>query len=306
MNTVDQNILRTVLYYDIFDHPLAANEMFMVFPINLLSVRDLEQYLENATKRKLLGCHAGKYFLPSRGPAIVQLREEKERLARKRWFIARFVTHIIKRFPFVRGIFVSGDLAKDVSSPKSDIDFFIVAESQRLWICRSLLILFKKIILFNSKKFFCLNYFLTARHLEVSQKNYFTAVEIAHLKSLYNYPLLLKFLDENGWVERFFPNYRQSFDGRTHSSERRSFVQLVVELPFRGRWGDQLDQWLMEKMRNVWKRRYPHLSEEERDNRFRTSPDESSAYTVEHGKEILTLYAERLRRFGLLPPPTYD
>jgi hypothetical protein len=34
---------------------------------------------------------------------------------------ARFFMHVIKRFPFVRGVFVSGELSKNVSPPKQNI-----------------------------------------------------------------------------------------------------------------------------------------------------------------------------------------
>ncbi|CUS89258.1 hypothetical protein JGI16_11464, partial [Candidatus Kryptonium thompsonii] len=82
-----------------------------------------------------------------------------ERLAVKFWKIAQFMAHIIKRFPFVRGIFISGSLAKWNVSTQTDIDFFIITKRGRLWLTRSALIAFKKFFLLNSKKFFLLKLF---------------------------------------------------------------------------------------------------------------------------------------------------
>ena len=115
----------------------------------------------------------------------------------KFWKIAQFMAHIIKRFPFVRGIFISGSLAKWNVSTQTDIDFFIITKRGRLWLTRSALIAFKKFFLLNSKKFFCLNYFITDDHLEIEDRNIFTAIEIASVKPIFNLELYLKFLEAN-------------------------------------------------------------------------------------------------------------
>ena len=95
----------------------------------------------------------------------------------------------IKRFPFVRAVFLSGELSKNISSDDGDIDFMIVTEKNRLWICRTLLTFFKKIFLFNQKKYLCINYFVDEEHLHLPKKNIFTATEIAHVKPLFNFIL---------------------------------------------------------------------------------------------------------------------
>lgn len=43
--------------------------------------------------------------------------------------------------PFVRGVFLTGSLARGEASKKSDIDFFIIASKDRIWTCRILVTL---------------------------------------------------------------------------------------------------------------------------------------------------------------------
>jgi len=45
---------------------------------------------------------------------------------------ARKVAAFLYRFPYVRGIGISGSLSKNVAGEKADIDFFIITKSNRL------------------------------------------------------------------------------------------------------------------------------------------------------------------------------
>jgi hypothetical protein len=207
--------------------------------------------------------------------------------------------HVIKRFPFVRGIMVSGDLSKNATNQDSDVDFFIVTEPNRLWIARTLLIIFKKTVLLNKKKFFCLNYFATSDHLVLDDQNIFLATEIAHLKPLYNADLFFHYLEVNNWIKRFFPNFDIHQFDLPKTGNRASLLQRLLELPFVFIPADKLDTYLLKKMRAVWKRRYPGYDDETRDRIFRCTKHESRAYVGNFEEKILTLYDQRLREFGV-------
>src|SRR3972149_5244541 len=135
MKAIRDNILKTLLYYDIFSHPLNGDEIFTFLPENSVAK-------ENVYKRLY-----------------------KEQYSRKMWKAAWIATHVIKLFPFVRAVMVTGSLSKNSSDKSSDLDFMIITAPGRLWIARTLLMLFKKIFLFNSYKYFCINYFVTTDNL---------------------------------------------------------------------------------------------------------------------------------------------
>ena len=289
-----QDITRTLLYYEIFDHPLTANELFALHPHNSVRKSVFADMVDQLCRDGDLIRSSTFYQLPTANNDLPLLRHKRERLARTRLRRARLMTHVIKRFPFVRGVFLSGDLSKGVAHPESDVDYVIVTAAHRLWICRILLVLFKKTILFNKKNFFCLNYFVTEQQLVLEDRNYFTATEIAHLKPLYHVELFLRYLNANNWITEYFPNYKAfSFSGE-EGNNRRSFLQSLFELPFTGAWVDRLDTRLMEMMKSVWARRYPEVDVTTRERIFRCTPSESCAYVGNYSEKVLALYRDRL------------
>jgi len=242
----------------------------------------------------------GYYFLKKRGSSIVGERFEKQRNAQALWKMARLSMHIIKRFPFVRGVFVSGDLSKNAAGPASDVDFFIITAAGRLWITRALLTLFKKTFLLNSKKYFCLNYFATEDHLSLDQQNIFLATEIAHLKPLFNSLLFDQYLSHNRWIQGFFPNFDITRLSMPTTNNRRSWVQQLLELPFRILPCDRLDEYILQKMTLLWKKRYPDFDDETREKIFRSTRHESRAYVGNYQQKILYLYHQKLREYCIV------
>ena len=299
MSSLQNLILQPLLYYDIFDHPLTVVEILKFLPANTVSLSDIQVALAEMILEGKVEQSQGFYSLAGKTTGLSQQRLQKQQYARKLWMVARVVTHVLKRFPFVRAVIISGDLSKNVADKNSDIDFFVITENRRLWICRGMLTLFKKVFLLNSKKFFCINYYVSVEHMEVQERNIYTATEIAHLQPTYNEDLFYKFEEANSWVRDFFPNFRLQRNGHHRRNGNSSLLRSVLEIPFRGRWADRLDTRLMVFMKEVWKERYPLLSEEQRDKMFRCRPYESRAHGGNFEEKVLTAYAERLRSCGI-------
>ena len=109
----------------------------------------------------------GLYYQTQNEPDWSLRRQECNRRADRILPVAQRMARLIGSFPFIRGVFVSGSLSKHSMKADSDIDFFLITEPGRLWLARTLLVVFKKIFLFNSHKYFCVNYFVDTKHLEV-------------------------------------------------------------------------------------------------------------------------------------------
>lgn len=301
---VKENILRTLLYYDIFSHPLKPEEIFIFLPQNSVPKSEIVKLIvdfSSDTDCKFAQSSGYVYVKPNEH--YIELRRRKEKCSRKMWRMARLMTHIIKRFPFVRAVFISGSLSKNSSEEISDIDFMIVTRKERLWISRTLLMLFKKIFLFNSYKYFCLNYFVTEDNLEIPFKNVFTATEIAYIKATFNNELMKKFVLTNKWIKEYFPNY-EFLDPYLHSAgfkvnNRKSLMQFILELPFSGSWGSKLDDYLKNKTEGFWKKKYTKLPEEDRKLLFRTERNVSTAHPGDMQRSILARYCEKLKQFNL-------
>jgi len=122
--------------------------------------------------------------------------------------VAKRKALLIASFPFVRGVMASGSLSKGYMDDASDLDFFVVTSKDRVWITRTLLALYKRIFLKNSHQFFCANYFVAEDHLEIEEKNIFTATELSSVLPLYGANVYHDLIRANKhWLCRFFPNF---------------------------------------------------------------------------------------------------
>jgi hypothetical protein len=299
MTALQTDLLKTILYYDIFHYPLKAEEIFSFLPSNSVTLDTIIRALNESVERDFILRSGEFYSVDQDIAALVTRRLEMQSFAERRWTIAYIVGGIIKRFPFVRACFITGTLAKHISSPDCDIDFFVVTEKNRLWICRTSLILFKKIFLLNSKKYFCLNYFVAEDALEIYDRNVFTATEIAHAKPLISSFHFNEFLSRNSWISSYFPNWNVRQMKLSRADDRSSLMRRLFEIPFLGRWADRLDTLLMEKMKYIWKQRYPELTDEKRDELFRVRKSVSKAHGPDFATKVMTLYKSKCLAYGI-------
>lgn len=297
MPQVHTHILRSLLYYDIWRHPLTARELFTFLPVNTMTLDEFHKELASALNQGIVRQSRGFYYVTGRTSDVVARRAAMEDHARSMWHKARTAMHVIRRFPFVRAAMVSGDLSKNVTTRESDIDFFIITEPGRLWIARTLLILFKKVFLLNSKKYFCLNSFVTSDNLELNERSLYHATEIATLKPLYNTDMFHRYLAANRWITEYFPNWTLEEDAPIPVHDRPSVIQRLLELPFRFVPSDSIDTYLLGLMKKVWAKRYPEFDEETRDRVLRCTKNESRAYVGNFEDKILRMYQERLQEF---------
>ncbi|HNN09911.1 MAG TPA: nucleotidyltransferase domain-containing protein [Bacteroidia bacterium] len=198
------SILKVLAYFKIFEHPLKLREIAALCNI---SVQETEQNLSFLIEDEMI-FDFEQYYSTSRNVAQYSgLRKVKEAEAEKYFIKLKKYAKLLATFPFVRGIAVSGSLSKGVMNPDGDIDYFIITKPGRLWICRTLMILFKKLFLFNSKRYFCVNYFVDENNLQIRDKNIFTATEFVHLIPVFEHSCILNvFLFQNNWVHKYYPN----------------------------------------------------------------------------------------------------
>lgn len=295
---LQKDIFRTLLYFDVFQHPLTPEEIYRFLPSNSTSVAEVTDACRTLPLSSLVANRDGFFSVADASPDLPRARLIKERRAKRYWRVACMMGGMIRHFPFVHGVFVSGELSKGVLAKEGDIDFFVVTADRRLWIARSFLILFKKVFLFNSKKFFCINHFISESYFEVTDRNRYIAVEIATLRSIFNEELLHRYRHANTWILDYLPNAGVGAPS-PNASRSRSFFQRFLEAPFSGTWGDRLDSALLSFWRRIWNRRYAHVPEAKRNELFRSEPFLSTAYGGDFLNQILREYRKRLRQHGL-------
>ncbi|QHT69630.1 hypothetical protein GXP67_24770 [Rhodocytophaga rosea] len=197
-------IIKTLLYYDVFQYPLQEHEIYTHMPVS--SKISIEEDLAYLVRCQLIGEQEGFYCIGD-GKEKVSRRRKGNLEAEKYLHIASKHARWLSELPFVDCICISGSLSKNYMDEKSDIDYFIIADTNRLWIFRAILSLICKILwVLRSQKYFCPNYIITPYTLEIKDKNIYTAIEIATLVPLYNATGYADFIQANLWIKEYLPN----------------------------------------------------------------------------------------------------
>ncbi|MCF8303851.1 MAG: hypothetical protein K9I94_11295 [Bacteroidales bacterium] len=287
----EQAIINSLLYFDLFDHPLTYEELCHTSKLNGLSQQHFNRFINNLHSKKLIASKGNYYFLKGK-EQIVENRQKENKRVRHYFSIARVIARIINSFPFVRGVFVSGSLSKMRAAHDGDIDFFIITEPGRLWISRSLLMIFKKIFLLNSYKYFCLNYFVDTESMEFENKDLYTATEIDTLIPLYNKELYHEFMRQNKWISRYYPNFPMHDDHKPISTGNNWF-KIIFESIFNNRWGEQLDTYLMNKTLSYRKKKFSWMDKDRFNTAFITKKNMSKHHPNDFRERILIAYCEK-------------
>jgi len=292
---LSKEIFSTLAYFEIFKYPLSEAELYTFLQHNTISFDEFSKQARIVSAEPdSLFCKQDGYYMIKPADGKVDARLQKEKHAGKFWKIARFMTALIARFPFVRAVMITGSLSKNCADSNSDLDFMVICAKNRLWISKSLLMLFKKLFLFNSYKYFCINYFIAEDCLEITDRNIFTATELATVKIAYNTELVMKFINANSWVRNYLPNYK-SGDPLCHSpafspAEKQSYLQRFLEKLFPQALAEKLNIKLMKVYIDHYRRKYCNLPDEEFNDMFNFSVGISRTHPGNMQKKILDMY----------------
>lgn len=285
-------ILTNLAYFDVFQHPLKEEELLRE-ENDRASINQLKS-LVNQQK-----CYSYKahYSIQPAIKKLVEEREVKEKRAEQYFKKLPFFTKIIKRFPFVRGIAISGSLSKGVMHTDGDIDYFIITSKNRLWICRTLLILFKKLILLNSRKYFCINYLVDEDNLEIIDKNIFTAVEVSYLLPVYNRELIDKLKEKNNWSKNFYLSSGSRKKVKCFEGESR--IKSIAERIINLLGANQLDLFFMKLTFKRWSKKFKHFNAQKLELTMRTNRGVSKHHPNDFQTKVLKEYEKRINKLTI-------
>lgn len=254
VSLVEEKIILTLLYFDVFNYPLKAEEVFRFLGTNHITVSDVKKDLLELKRKKIVYQFEELFSVQnSEFNAVRRLRGNLQ--AEKYLPLARRKAKLIAKFPFVRGVLASGSLAKGYMDHNSDLDFFIITEPKRLWIARTLLVMYKRIFLFNSHKHFCVNYFIDSDNLEIEEKNLFTATELATAIPLYGTAYYQSLHRNNEWITNAFPNF-QPLSTEGVDEFKAGWVKRLTERIFNLFFPERLESYFKSVTVKRWKRIY--------------------------------------------------
>jgi len=246
------NILQTLAYFDIFHYPLTNEEIKQFLAVET-SQQLIDEQLDLLFEEAMVYRIGGFYALQDNLFMAYRRRDGNAKAVTE---IQKAVkaARILSKFPFVEGLALSGSLSKNFADKDTDIDFFIIAKTNRLWIARTLMHMFYKIaVIAGKRRWFCMNYYVDKSGLEIAEKNIFTAMEIITLIPMQGATTINDFAIKNRWTKNYFPAYKEKNNAATEI--KKGAIRSFIEMLFSGKMGDAADNWLMSLTAQRWKRK---------------------------------------------------
>lgn len=261
LSPLQQAILRTICYYDVFDYPLTGGEIWRwlyrraedTMPTDHQSVQsacDALVTLGNLVKEKEW------YVLPGR-QQLIQLRAERFVLGQKKWRRVKSAARFCEVIPYVKMVAVCNTLAIDNARAESDMDVFIVTSPERMWLARAMVTGIVNLLGYrrhgtNITDRVCLSFYVTAQSLDVEPLKISVGHEDPYLRfwatqivPLMDDGIYEKFQKHNAWVASRLPNgWLWNWKERLLATETLlRTIKHTFEDVFASALGTQLENW---------------------------------------------------------------
>jgi len=199
---IAKNILKILVFFDLFDHPLTLLEI-QNYLGGGISLAEVWAGLADLLERQKIAEQSGFYFLTGR-EVIITIRKQRFNYTNRKLKIARLFSAWLKLWPFVKIIAVSNSIGDRNLRRESDIDFFIIASPGRLWLTRFLAAGLAKLIgqrptQQKKQDKICLSFYLSASQLNIE------TLKLSGSDPYFDYwrRNLLVVYDRGGWEEKF-------------------------------------------------------------------------------------------------------
>lgn len=251
-------ILRTLAYFDVFDYPLTADQVWRwLYPEtgqNMdVTLENVRAVLESAVREHKVAFVDSYYCLPGR-ENIVHIRNRRWQFGQKKWRRARAAARFLEIVPFVRMVAVVNTLAIDNAQAGSDMDFLIITAPHRIWMTRLMVTGIISMLGYRRhgdkiKDRICLSFYATTEAMDFSKLQlqptdpHFTfwtsqAVPLINDKETYE-----KYQAANAWVNKLLPN-AWSWDWKKRVLKPNKHLRMIkayFETAFSQPIGDMLE-----------------------------------------------------------------
>jgi len=222
MNEIAVAILKTLVYFDIFEYPLSVIEIWkwlyadktdgsQIFNKSLVDIEEVLGQLSDKVEQQ-----KGFYFLVGR-QALVDKRLARYSVAEPKFKRALKFIKVFRLIPFVKMIAVCNSLAYSNSGRTSDIDLFIIAERNRLWLTRLLVVGWLKFWGVRPEAgykqdtidstFFLSESALNISQLKIKPEDIYLTYWLDQLVPIYDpQKIYFEFQKANAWVKNYLPN----------------------------------------------------------------------------------------------------
>ena len=287
---LERAILETLLYSDLFDYPLAPEEV--------------AQYLGGvrSTLDEVRACLAQTHYLDGRvieidgylalrgREALIARRLDRAASSDRLWQRARRFVRVLRLLPFVRMIAVTGSLAMKNSAAGDDIDVLIVTAPDRVWLTRA----FAIALVYAGKlcgDTLCPNYVISERALQLEKHTLFVAHELMQMVPAYGLDVYHRMRAANPWIQSLLPNAARPWqcEPEQHTWPIGRLLKRSLEWLLSGRLGDRLEAWEMRRKLHKFQSKLgrPHGD-------AILDHDHVKGHFDDYGEPVMRLFAERV------------
>lgn len=253
---LSQSILRTLCYFDNFNLPLTAQELYKyLWQPPFISLEQFYAELENI--QRPLDSQSGFYFLAERNN-LVEERRKMAVASHQRLSLAKKAINKLRYAPFIRAVFICNNVAFETATADSDVDVFIVVKPGRIWLVRFLATFILSLFGWrrNKKKInnrICLSFYTTADNLDFRK----IAISETDIYLLYWLCFLVPILDRENiyqkiwssnsvWIKKFLPNMIEPMTAPTKYKVVDSYcsrlIKNILEKFWQGAYGDLIEK----------------------------------------------------------------
>lgn len=227
--TLARAILHTLHYADLFDFPMTLAELTRYLIERPATEAEVARELDENPALRAAVTHADAYYYLAGHDDRLAVRRDRAAASAALWRRAYRYAQVVQWLPFVRMVAVTGALAMDNVGQRVDIDLLIVATPGRIWICRRLLILAVRLACVLGDEL-CPNYIVDTAHLQMTQRDLYTAHELVQMVPLAGYAWYARILAANRWATPYLPNATpRPAPARVGPARLRRGLQRVAE-----------------------------------------------------------------------------
>lgn len=264
-SALEKSILRTLVYFDLAAYPLTANEVWQfLYKEAVDDFKSVLAALEDLKNKNIIAEKYGFYFLSGKEDLVEKRRSQlvTSELKLKK---ARQAVKFIRGVPFLKAVFVCNTVASGTAFVESDIDFFVIAEKNRLYIVRFFTNLILRI--FGLRTYgdktadrICLSFFVDDQNLSLEKLKAlpedihfaYWALQMVPIYDPKNY--FKRFLSANFWIKKYIPNFNMQtqYNNLVKPNIIMSAWQKIWQTMWQGQYGNLIEtqarEWQLLKM----------------------------------------------------------
>lgn len=198
---MEKAVLKTLIYADIFDHPLKAWEIHKWLIGKKCDMTGVEKALQRLINKKQVVYKNGLFALSGREHLLkktAELKFSQQNIASLKIFQSG-----IRLIPWVKLVGLCGDWRMKRTFRKDPVRLFIVTSKNKLGASKMLV----EAILRGTEKI-CLGKIVEESELGYEEKNLYQAVAVLKMQPIWQRDhCYSKYLRENSWAFNFLPNW---------------------------------------------------------------------------------------------------